>query len=123
VRPAGEPLFIVVAIATITIRNLAAITQTNIMRLLAYSSISHAGYMLLGLIAGNATGIKGISVYVLVYTFMNLGAFIVVVALKRQGVIGEDVDDLAGLIHKSPGYAILILVFLLSLTGIPPTAV
>src|SRR5258708_35911741 len=73
VRPAWEPLFIVVAIATMTIGNLAAITQTNIKRLLAYSSISHAGYMLLGLIAGNATGIKGISVYVLVYTFMNLG--------------------------------------------------
>jgi NADH-quinone oxidoreductase subunit N len=122
IRPAWEPLFIVVAIATMTIGNLAAITQTNIKRLLAYSSISHAGYMLLGLIAGNATGIKGISVYILVYTFMNLGAFLVVVALRRQGIIGEDVDDLAGLIHKSPGYAILMLVFLLSLAGIPPTA-
>src|SRR6266446_2501888 len=121
-RAAWEPLLIVVAIATMTVGNLAAITQTNIKRLLAYSSISHAGYMLLGLIAGNATGIKGISVYVLVYTFMNLGAFLVVVALRRQGIIGEDVDDLAGLMHKSPGYAILMLVFLLSLAGIPPTA-
>src|SRR5256885_1895361 len=89
VRPAWEPLLIVVAIATMTIGNLAAVTQSNIKRLLAYSSISHAGYMLLGLIAGNATGIKGISVYVMVYTFMNLGAFLVVVALRRQGVIGE----------------------------------
>ena len=84
VRPAWEPLLIGVAIATMTIGNLAAITQTNIKRLLAYSSISHAGYMLLGLIAGNATGIKGISVYILVYTFMNLGAFLVVVALRRK---------------------------------------
>jgi len=122
VRPAWEPLLIGVAIATMTIGNLAAITQTNIKRLLAYSSISHAGYMLLGLIAGNATGIKGISVYVLVYTFMNLGAFLVVVALRRKGIIGEDVDDLSGLMGKSPGYAILMLVFLLSLAGIPPTA-
>jgi NADH-quinone oxidoreductase subunit N len=122
IRPTWEPLFIVIAIATMTIGNLAAITQTNIKRLLAYSSISHAGYMLLGLIAGNATGIKGISVYILVYTFMNLGAFLVVVALRRQGIIGEDVDDLAGLVHKSPGYAVLMLVFLLSLAGIPPTA-
>jgi NADH-quinone oxidoreductase subunit N len=121
-RAAWEPLFIVIAVATMTVGNLAAITQTNIKRMLAYSSISHAGYMLLGLIAGNATGIKGISVYVLVYTFMNLGAFLVVVALRRKGVIGEDVDDLGGLIHKSPGYAILMLVFLLSLAGIPPTA-
>jgi len=121
-RAAWEPLLIVVAIATMTVGNLAAITQTNIKRLLAYSSISHAGYMLLGLIAGNATGIKGISVYVLVYTFMNLGAFLVVVALRRKGIIGEDVDDLSGLMHKSPGYALLMLVFLLSLAGIPPTA-
>jgi len=122
VRPAWEPLLIAVAIATMTIGNLAAITQSNIKRLLAYSSISHAGYMLLGLIAGNATGIKGISVYILVYTFMNLGAFLVVVALRRKGIIGEDVDDLSGLMHKSPGYAVLMLVFLLSLAGIPPTA-
>jgi NADH-quinone oxidoreductase subunit N len=121
-RAAWEPLLIVVAIATMTVGNLAAITQTNIKRLLAYSSISHAGYMLLGLIAGNATGIKGISVYVLVYTFMNLGAFLVVVALRRKGIIGEDVEDLSGLMHKSPGYAVLMLVFLLSLAGIPPTA-
>jgi NADH-quinone oxidoreductase subunit N len=121
-RPAWEPLLIVVALATMTVGNLAAITQTNIKRLLAYSSISHAGYMLLGLIAGNATGIKGISVYVLVYTFMNLGAFLVVVALRRKAIIGEDVEDLSGLVHKSPGYAVLMLVFLLSLAGIPPTA-
>src|ERR1035438_10645300 len=95
---------------------------SNIKRLLAYSSISHAGYMLLGLIAGNATGIKGIAVYVMVYTFMNLGAFLVLVALRRKGIIGEDLDDIAGLMHKSPGYALLMLIFLLSLAGIPPTA-
>src|SRR5204862_6232385 len=99
-----------------------AITQANIKRLLAYSSISHAGYMLLGLIAGNATGIKGISVYILVYTFMNLGAFLVVIALRRKGIIGQDVDALSGLMHKRPGHAVLMLVFLLSLAGIPPTA-
>jgi NADH-quinone oxidoreductase subunit N len=58
----------------------------------------------------------------MVYTFMNLGAFLVVVALRRQNIIGEDLDDFAGLMHKSPGYAILMLIFLLSLAGIPPTA-
>lgn len=121
-REAWEPLLAAVAIATMTIGNLAAISQSNIKRLLAYSSISHAGYMLLGLIAGNNTGIKGIAVYVLVYTFMNLGAFLVVVALRRQEIIGEDLDDIAGLMHKSPGYALLMLIFLLSLAGIPPTA-
>jgi NADH-quinone oxidoreductase subunit N len=78
--------------------------------------------MLLGLVAGNDTGLKGIAVYVLVYTFMNLGAFLVLVALRRQTIIGEDLDDIAGLMQRSPGYAILMLIFLLSLAGIPPTA-
>ncbi len=121
-RVAWEPLLAAVAVVTLTLGNLAAINQTNIKRLLAYSSISHAGYMLLGLVAGNDTGIKGIAVYVMVYTFMNLGAFLVVVALRRQNIIGEDLDDIAGLMHKSPGYAVLMLIFLLSLAGIPPTA-
>ncbi len=107
---------------TMTVGNLAAINQTNIKRLLAYSSISHAGYMLLGLVAGNETGINGIAVYIMVYTFMNLGAFLVLVALRRQNIIGEDMDDIAGLMQKSPGYAVLMLIFLLSLAGIPPTA-
>src|ERR1043165_6936237 len=121
-RATWEPLIAVIAILTLTLGNLAAINQTNMKRLLAYSSISHAGYMLLGLVAGNDTGIKGILVYVMVYTFMNLGAFLVVVAMRRQNIIGEDLDDFAGLVHKSPGYAVLMLIFLLSLAGIPPTA-
>ncbi|MGO4885938.1 MAG: NADH-quinone oxidoreductase subunit N [Bryobacteraceae bacterium] len=121
-RQAWEPILSFIAVATMTVGNLAAINQSNIKRLLAYSSISHAGYMLLGLIAGNATGIKGVAVYVMVYTFMNLGAFLVLVALRRKGIIGEDMDDIAGLMHKSPGYALLMLVFILSLAGIPPTA-
>ena len=121
-RAVWEPLLAVVAIASMTVGNVAAMTQSNVKRLLAYSSISHAGYILLGLIAGNSTGIQGVLVYVLVYTFMNLGAFLVIVALRRKGVIGEDVEDMAGLVHKSPGYAFLMLIFLLSLAGIPPTA-
>jgi NADH-quinone oxidoreductase subunit N len=121
-REAWEPILSFIAVLTLTLGNLAAINQTNIKRLLAYSSISHAGYMLLGLIAGNETGIVGIAVYVMVYTFMNLGAFLVVVAMRRQQIIGEDLDDVAGLVHRHPGYAVLMLIFLLSLAGIPPTA-
>ena len=117
-----EPLLIVVALLSLAVGNLAAISQTNIKRLLAYSSISHAGYMLLGLVAGNQTGLQGISVYILVYTFMNLGALLVIVAMRRDDILGEDVDDLAGLVHKHPVYAFFMLVFLLSLAGIPPTA-
>ena len=122
VREMWVPLLSAVAILSMTVGNLAAISQTNVKRLLAYSSISHAGYILLGLIAGNATGIQGMAVYLLVYAFMNLGAFLVVVALRRQNLIGDDIDDFAGLIHRSPGYAVLMLIFLLSLAGIPPTA-
>jgi len=121
-REFWEPMLIAVAILSMTVGNVAAITQSNVKRLLAYSSIAHAGYILLGLIAGNDTGIKGVAVYVLVYTFMTLGAFLVVVALRRKDLIGEDLEDLAGLMHKSPGYALLMLIFLLSLAGIPPTA-
>jgi NADH-quinone oxidoreductase subunit N len=122
IRAVWMPMLAVIAILTMTVGNLAAISQTNVKRLLAYSSISHAGYMLLGLIAGNSTGIKGIAVYLLVYTFMNLGAFLVIVALRRKEIIGDDIEDLSGLMHKSPGYAVLMLIFMASLAGIPPTA-
>jgi NADH-quinone oxidoreductase subunit N len=116
------PMLSVIAVITLTVGNLGAINQTNMKRLLAYSSISHAGYMLLGVIAANDTGLKGIYVYLMVYTFMTLGAFIVIVALRRANIIGEDLDDIAGLMHKSPGYAVLMLIFMLSMAGIPPTA-
>ena len=116
------PLVIGVAVATMTLGNLAAISQSNIKRLLGYSAISHAGYMLLGLVSGNETGLKGIAVYLLVYTFMNMGAFAVVIAMRRKDLIGDTLDDMAGLIYKSPAAAVLMLIFLLSLAGIPPTA-
>jgi NADH-quinone oxidoreductase subunit N len=110
------------AVLTLTAGNLAAITQRNVKRLLAYSSISHAGYALLGLVAGNQTGIQGLTVYILVYVFMNLGAFLVIVALCREPGGGEDIEDLNGLASRHPAYAALMVVFLLSLAGIPPTA-
>ena len=121
-RNVWEPILAVVAVLSMTVGNFAAIAQSNVKRLLAYSSISHAGYILLGLIAGNETGIQGVMVYVLVYAFMTLGAFLVVAALRRQDLLGEELDDMAGLVHKSPGYAFLMLIFMLSLAGIPPTA-
>ncbi|MFY9741231.1 MAG: proton-conducting transporter membrane subunit, partial [Candidatus Sulfotelmatobacter sp.] len=102
-------------------------TQTNTKRLLAYSSIAHVGYMLLGLIAGtavelNTDGFKGILVYLLVYTFMNLGAFGVITSLRHRKVIGDELDDLNGLYARAPVEAVLMLIFLLSLAGIPPLA-
>ncbi len=116
------PLLIGVAIATMTLGNLAAISQSNVKRLLGYSAISHVGYILLGLIAGNETGLKGIAVYLLVYVFMNMGAFAVVVSMRRQNIIGDEIDDMSGLVYKSPAAAALMVIFLLSLAGIPPTA-
>ena len=121
-REMWEPILIAIAVLTLTVGNLAAITQDNVKRLLAYSSISHAGYILLGLIAGNQTGVHGIAVYLLVYTFMTLGAFLVVAAMRTQGVAGETIDEMRGLIRRSPGYAIAMLTFLVSLAGIPPLA-
>jgi len=116
------PLLIGVSVLTMTVGNIAAMTQTNIKRLLAYSSISHAGYLLLGLIAGNPTGITAIPLYLLIYTFTNIGVWALVVALRRKNIIGEQIDDLNGLIYKQPTAAILMLIFLLSLAGMPPTA-
>ena len=126
-RPLYVPLLVAVAIMTMTFGNLAAITQSNLKRLLAYSSIAHVGYMLLGLVAGDATrssvtGIKGIMIYLLVYTFMNLGAFAVITALRREGIIGDQIDDIAGLYSRAPFAAVLMWIFLLSLAGIPPLA-
>jgi NADH-quinone oxidoreductase subunit N len=111
-----------VAIASLTWGNLAALTQTNIKRLLAYSSISHVGYILLGLVAGNETGLTGMVYYLIAYAFMTIGAFAVVIVMRQRGLIGDNLDDLDGLYQRSPAAALLLLIFMLSLAGIPPTA-
>ena len=124
-REEWKLLTIGVAVATMTLGNLAAITQTNIKRFFGYSTISHVGYLLLGLIAaadGNSEGLTAVAIYLLVYTFMNLGAFAVLIVMRRQNLIGDEIDDLSGLMARAPGLAILMLIFLLSLAGIPPTA-
>ncbi len=121
-RDQWVPVMAAVCAMTITVGNVAALSQSNVKRLLAYSSISHAGFVLLGLIAGNDTGMTAIAMYLFVYTFMNLGAWALVVALRRRDVIGEHIDEMNGLFFKHPTAAILMLIFLLSLAGIPPTA-
>lgn len=122
VAEAWVPLLAIVAVATMTIGNLAAVTQSNLKRLLAYSSVAHAGYMLLGLVAFSATGLRGIAIYLLAYVFMNYGAFALIAALRRDGEAAEELDDLNGLFGRAPGYTILMAIFMLSLTGIPPLA-
>jgi len=111
-----------VAIASLTWGNLAALTQTNIKRLLAYSSISHVGYILLGIVAGNMTGLIGMMYYLIAYAFMTMGAFAVVIVMRQRGLIGDELDDLDGLYQRNPAAALLLLIFMLSLAGIPPTA-
>lgn len=113
----------VAAVASVTMiwGNLAALTQTNVKRLLAYSSIAHAGYVLLGLLAYSVIGLWSVAFYLLAYTFITLGAFATVVLLERREYAGEEVADYAGLARRAPWLAASMLVFLLALTGIPPT--
>jgi NADH-quinone oxidoreductase subunit N len=115
------PLLGIVAALTIVVGNWAAVTQENSKRLLAYSSISNAGYLLLALVANNTYGNIGLVIYLLVYTLMNMGAFGIVISLRRQGIIGDNVDDMTGLAHKAPGMAAMMAIFMLSLGGLPGT--
>ena len=111
-------ILIGIAILTMAVGNILAIMQTNIKRMLAYSSIAHAGYALLGVIAGMPEGFKAMVTYLLIYAFMNIGAFSIVILLDK----GEEIEDYKGLSKSHPFVAALMLVFMFSLTGIPPTA-
>jgi NADH-quinone oxidoreductase subunit N len=112
----------VAAAATMIYGNVAALTQNNVKRMLAYSSIAHAGYALMGLVAANQTGAWALLVYMLIYSFMNLGAFGFVILLESKGYAGEEIADYAGLARRHPGAALGMLIFMLALAGIPPTA-
>ena len=114
---------IVAAVASLSMiwGNIAALTQTNVKRMLAYSSIAHAGYILLGVLAANETGSWAVMFYVLAYAFFTLGAFGTVILLEQREYAGETMSDYAGLAQRAPVLAAVMLVFLLVLTGIPPT--
>src|SRR5436189_2165690 len=115
-------LFEALSIVTMTVGNVAALTQSNLKRMLAYSSIAHAGYVLIGVVAGTPRGIEATLIYLFIYSFMQLGAFTVIVMLRRQDVIGDELKDFSGLYFRQPYAAFAMLLFLLSLGGIPPTA-
>ncbi|HEU4507892.1 MAG TPA: NADH-quinone oxidoreductase subunit N [Pyrinomonadaceae bacterium] len=120
-RADWAPLLGLVAAITIMVGNWAAVTQENSKRLLAYSSISNAGYLLLGLVAANLYGYIGLIIYLFVYTLMNMGAFGVIISLRRRGIIGDNVDDLTGLGQKAPLMAAMMAIYMLSLGGLPMT--
>jgi NADH-quinone oxidoreductase subunit N len=123
-------LFLTVCLLTLVLGNLVAIVQTNVKRLLAYSSIAHAGYALIGLVAlgrssstqGSHAALAAVLLYLAIYAFMTLGAFAVVAMLRKGGLEGDEIDDYTGLAKRQPIAALLMLVFLVSLAGIPPTA-
>jgi NADH-quinone oxidoreductase subunit N len=110
-----------VAAATMIWGNLAALTQDNVKRMLAYSSIAHAGYVLIGVLAASEMGLWSVIYYLLAYTFITLGAFAVVILLERKEYAGETCADYAGLAQRSPFLAAMMVIFLVALTGIPPT--
>jgi len=114
-----EILFGVLAFITMTLGNLIAIVQTNIKRLMAYSSITHVGYMLIGLAAGTVAGSSAVMFYLVAYAFTNLGAFIVITIMANYAQ-DDEISGYAGLAQRSPGLAIGLTVALLSLAGIPP---
>ncbi|MGH6969917.1 MAG: NADH-quinone oxidoreductase subunit N, partial [Stellaceae bacterium] len=100
----------------------AAIAQSNIKRLMAYSSIGHVGYALIGLAAGSAAGVRGVLVYLAIYLFMNAGTFAAILCMRRDGKMLEGIDDLAGLSRTHPALALALAIFMFSLAGIPPLA-
>ena len=124
--PALEPkwsmILWVLAVLTMTVGNVVAIAQTNIKRMLAYSSIAHAGYALIAIVAANSLGTASMLFYMLAYIFMNLGAFAVVIVLGRKGEENLMIEDYNGLGYKHPLLAITMSIFMFSLAGIPPLA-
>jgi len=115
-------IIIFLSIASMVLGAIAAIAQENIKRLMAYSSISHVGYALIGLAAGTASGIRGVLVYMAIYLFMTLGTWAVILCMRRQGRMLEGISDLSGLSRSQPGLALALAIFMFALSGVPPTA-
>ena len=119
-------MFLLLCLATLVLGNIVALVQTNVKRMLAYSSIAHAGYALIGVVAtgriGNSSGIASVLLYLALYAFMTFGAFAIVAMLRKGGIEGEDIEDFTGLAKRHPVAALLMLIFMVSLAGLPPTA-
>jgi NADH-quinone oxidoreductase subunit N len=114
-------IVVLLSVLTMTVGNLVAIWQNNLKRLLAYSSIAHAGYMLMGLVVLSNDGISAVMLYFVIYLFMNLGAFYVVMLIANK-IGSEDIEDYRGLGSRAPFLTVALAIFMVSLTGLPPTA-
>ena len=120
--PAWQSLIVLMSIGSMVLGALAAIGQTNIKRLMAYSSIGHMGYALIGLATGTSDGVRGVLVYMAIYVLMIVGTFACILAMRRRGTPVEQIADLSGLGSSDPGFALALTVFMFSLAGIPPMA-
>jgi NADH-quinone oxidoreductase subunit N len=117
---AWQQLIVLMSIASMVLGSLAAIGQRSIKRLMAYSSIGHMGYAMIGLAVGTPAGVRGVLVYLIVYVFMSAGTFACIIAMQRRGRALEQIADLSGLARTDPGLALAIAVFMFSMAGIPP---
>ncbi|MDD2893850.1 MAG: NADH-quinone oxidoreductase subunit NuoN [Halothiobacillaceae bacterium] len=117
-----QGMLIILTVASIALGNIVAIAQANIKRMLAYSAISHAGFLLLGILAGSLNGYSSAMFYILVYALMSLGAFGMILLLSREGFEADTINDFKGLNQRSPWYAFMMLLLMLSMAGIPPLA-
>ncbi|MBX6740966.1 MAG: NADH-quinone oxidoreductase subunit NuoN [Acetobacteraceae bacterium] len=117
-----QQVMLLISIGSMLLGAFGALRQTNIKRLMAYSAIGHVGYALMGLAVASDVGLRGMLIYMAIYMVMNIGAFAVLVAMRRQGKAVELVEDLAGLVDTDPGMAMWMAVFMFSLAGIPPLA-
>jgi NADH-quinone oxidoreductase subunit N len=117
-----QQVLVFVSIASMVLGAFAAMVQTNIKRLMAYSSIGHMGYALVGLAAGNEAGITGVMIYLSSYIFMNIGTFAIILGMRREGRLVENLSDLSGMSKSHPMMAFALMVFMFSMAGIPPLA-
>jgi NADH-quinone oxidoreductase subunit N len=115
-------IIVFLSVASMILGAVAAIAQTNIKRLMAYSSIGHVGYALIGLAAATPAGIRGVLVYMAIYLFMNIGTWAVILCMRQRGQMLEGISDLSGLGRTQPGLALALAIFMFALAGIPPTA-
>ncbi|MBI4182632.1 MAG: NADH-quinone oxidoreductase subunit NuoN [Proteobacteria bacterium] len=117
-----QGIIVLISIASMILGALAAINQANIKRLMAYSSIGHVGYALIGLAVGNESGIRGVLIYMAIYLFMNAGCFACILCMRQKGQMVEEIDSLAGLAKTNPMMALAMAVFMFSMAGLPPLA-
>lgn len=117
-----QGMLIILAVLSIGIGNIVAIAQTNIKRMLAYSTISHVGFIILGILSGTEEGYSAAMFYTIIYAFMSLGAFGVILLRSREGFEAEEISDFSGMAKTHPWFAVILMLILLSMAGVPPTA-